>query len=73
MINFTAVTDHTKYMNRCFELAEKGRGQVAPNPLVGSVIVENSKIISEGYHQQYGQAHAEVNAILSYQRSLKRL
>lgn len=65
MINFTAVTNHIKYMNRCFELAEKGRGQVTPNPLVGCVIVDNGKIIGEGYHQKYGEAHAEVNAVKS--------
>lgn len=52
-------------MERCFALAEKGLGQVAPNPLVGCVIVLNHKIIGEGYHQCYGEAHAEVNAINS--------
>lgn len=54
-----------KYMQRCIELAQKGLGNVAPNPLVGAVIVHNDKIIGEGYHQQYGQAHAEINAINS--------
>ena len=54
-------------MHRCFELAEKGLGNVAPNPLVGAVIVHNGKIIGEGYHQKYGEAHAEVNAITSVQ------
>ncbi len=52
-------------MHRCFELAEKGLGNVAPNPLVGAVIVHNGKIIGEGYHQAYGRPHAEVNAIAS--------
>lgn len=52
-----------KYMNRCFELAELGMGTVSPNPLVGSVVVHERRIIGEGYHQQYGKAHAEVNAI----------
>ena len=52
-----------KYINRCFELAAKGLGSVSPNPLVGSVIVYNDEIIGEGYHQRYGEAHAEVNAI----------
>ena len=50
------------FMNRCIELARKGKGHVAPNPLVGAVIVHNGKIIGEGYHVKYGQAHAEVNA-----------
>lgn len=50
-------------MSRCLELAQKGLGSVSPNPLVGAVIVHNEKIIGEGYHQQYGGPHAEVNAI----------
>ena len=53
------------YMRRCLELAIKGFGNVAPNPMVGCVIVCDQKIIGEGYHQQFGQAHAEVNAINS--------
>ena len=52
-------------MKRCIELASKGIGHVSPNPLVGSVIVYNGKIIGEGYHQNYGKEHAEVNAIAS--------
>jgi len=51
------------YMKRCLELAELGNGKVSPNPMVGCVIVSGNKIIGEGYHQQYGQAHAEVNAV----------
>ena len=53
------------YMKRCLELAEMGNGQVSPNPLVGCIIVSGGKIIGEGFHQKYGQAHAEVNAIRS--------
>lgn len=53
------------YMRRCFELAKKGLGNVAPNPMVGAVIVHNDKIIGEGYHRKYGEAHAEVNAVNS--------
>ncbi len=52
-------------MQRCLELAKNGLGSVAPNPMVGSVVVYNDVIIGEGWHQQYGQAHAEVNAINS--------
>jgi len=52
-------------MQRCLELAAKGRNHVAPNPMVGCVIVRDNKIIGEGYHKQYGEAHAEVNAINS--------
>lgn len=51
------------YMKRCLQLAQNGRGNVAPNPLVGAVVVHNNKIIGEGFHQQYGGPHAEVNAI----------
>jgi len=54
---------HEPYMRRCLELAALGIGQVSPNPMVGAVIVHDGVIIGEGYHQQYGQAHAEVNAI----------
>jgi diaminohydroxyphosphoribosylaminopyrimidine deaminase/5-amino-6-(5-phosphoribosylamino)uracil reductase len=57
------MNDFKQYMQRCFQLAEKGLGHVAPNPMVGSIIVHQGVIIGEGYHQQYGQAHAEVNAI----------
>ena len=53
------------FMQRCLDLALLGMGDVAPNPMVGCVIVYNERIIGEGYHQQYGQAHAEVNAIHS--------
>jgi diaminohydroxyphosphoribosylaminopyrimidine deaminase/5-amino-6-(5-phosphoribosylamino)uracil reductase len=54
---------HTIFMARCIELARLGAGQVAPNPMVGSVLVFREKIIGEGYHKLYGQAHAEVNCI----------
>lgn len=52
-------------MHRCLQLAKNGLGRVAPNPLVGSIIVHNNKIIGEGFHQKYGSSHAEVNAIQS--------
>ena len=52
-----------KYMRRCLELAKSGRPAVAPNPLVGAVIVHKGQIIGEGFHRQYGGAHAELNAI----------
>jgi len=55
--------EHEIYMRRCLELAELGKGHVSPNPMVGAVIVLNGKIIGEGYHQKYGEAHAEVNAV----------
>ena len=58
-------SEDEKYMQRCLELAKLGLGMAAPNPMVGSVIVHNNKIIGEGYHQKCGEAHAEVNAINS--------
>lgn len=54
-----------KFMERCIQLARYGKGSVSPNPMVGAVIVYNGKIIGEGYHRKYGEAHAEVNAIRS--------
>ena len=53
------------YMRRCLQLAANGLGRVRPNPLVGCVIVDSDgRIISEGYHQEYGHNHAERNALL---------
>lgn len=52
-------------MHRALQLAAMGSGNVSPNPMVGCVIVKDDKIIGEGWHQQYGAAHAEVNAINS--------
>lgn len=57
------------FMHRCIELALQGAGKVAPNPLVGSVIVYEGHIIGEGYHAQFGDPHAEVNAIRSVAQS----
>lgn len=56
-------------MSRCIELAKLGAGETAPNPMVGSVIVYNGKIIGEGYHKKHGEPHAEVNAINSVENS----
>jgi diaminohydroxyphosphoribosylaminopyrimidine deaminase / 5-amino-6-(5-phosphoribosylamino)uracil reductase len=53
------------YIKRCIELASKALGKTYPNPLVGSVIVHNNKIIGEGYHHKAGENHAEINAINS--------
>lgn len=51
------------FMQRCLQLAQLGAGQVAPNPMVGAALVHEGRIIGEGYHRQYGQAHAEVNCV----------
>lgn len=53
------------YMSRCLELAQNGQGNVAPNPMVGALIVHNDRIIGEGYHIKYGDIHAEIAAINS--------
>lgn len=55
------------YIKRCIELARKALGKTYPNPLVGSVIVHDGKIIGEGYHHKAGENHAEINAIESVQ------
>jgi diaminohydroxyphosphoribosylaminopyrimidine deaminase/5-amino-6-(5-phosphoribosylamino)uracil reductase len=59
------------YMKRALCLAKKGEGKVSPNPLVGVIIVKNNRIIGEGYHKKYGEAHAEINAIQSTSQSVK--
>lgn len=53
------------FMHRALQLAQLGLGSVSPNPMVGCVVVHQGKVIGEGYHRLYGQAHAEVNAIES--------
>ena len=59
------LTSHEHYMYRCLQLAQLGAGHVAPNPMVGALLVYNDTIIGEGYHQRYGEPHAEVNCINS--------
>jgi diaminohydroxyphosphoribosylaminopyrimidine deaminase/5-amino-6-(5-phosphoribosylamino)uracil reductase len=75
-LTFAAMSDEF-YMQRCLALAALGMGDVSPNPMVGCVIVHDEVIIGEGYHQQFGGAHAEVNAIQSvitkYQESAPSL
>ena len=60
-----------KIMQRCLQLAKKGSGFTAPNPMVGAVIVKNGEIIGEGYHEYFGGPHAEINAINNTKESLK--
>lgn len=62
-----------QYIRRCFELALNGKGRVSPNPMVGAVLVYDGVIIGEGWHQQYGEAHAEVNCIDSVKPEDKHL
>ena len=54
-----------KYMQEAIALAKKGTGKVSPNPLVGAVIVKDGEVIGRGYHEKYGQPHAERNALSS--------
>ena len=54
---------HEHFIEKCITLARKGNLNVSPNPMVGCIIVYNDEIIGEGYHQEYGKSHAEVNAI----------
>ena len=56
------MTDHLQYMRRALRVAERGRGKVSPNPLVGAVVVRDDRIVGEGAHLQVGGPHAEVNA-----------
>ena len=60
-----------EYMDLALELAKKGIGKVNPNPLVGAVIVKDNEIIGTGYHEKYGGAHAEVNAIKNATKPLE--
>lgn len=73
LLTFAALTDHELYMQRCLELAGLGAGNVAPNPMVGAILVHDNRIIGEGYHEQYGKTHAEVNCINSVAEADKLL
>ena len=57
-------TDH-EHLARAIELAERGVGGASPNPVVGAVIVKDDKVVGEGWHEEYGEPHAEVNALAS--------
>lgn len=63
MTIFAAMTRDEFYMQRCLQLAKNATGQTFPNPLVGSVVVLEERIIGEGWHQKAGEPHAEVRAI----------
>lgn len=67
------MTNDELLMEKCIELAKKGKGFVSPNPLVGCVIVKDGKIIGSGYHKNYGEAHAEVNAVNEAKKNGKSL
>ena len=67
------MTQDELYMHRCLQLAEKGRGTVAPNPMVGAILVYDGKIIGEGWTQPHGGVHAEVNCIAQVQKKTKNI
>jgi len=77
LINFTncksQIINQISHIKRCFELAQRAKGNTAPNPLVGAVLVCNEQIIGEGWHQHYGSAHAEVNCLASVKEADKHL
>ena len=52
-----------QFMRRALALAERGWGQTSPNPMVGAVVVRNGEVVGEGWHERYGEAHAETNAL----------
>ena len=59
------IDEDRKYMARALELAVRGMGHTRPNPMVGAVLVKDGRVIGEGWHQQYGGPHAEVNCFAS--------
>lgn len=63
--------DATFWMQRAIEIAEQGRGRVEPNPLVGAVVVKDGKCIGEGFHREFGGAHAEIEALRNCSQSPK--
>ncbi|MEX2588707.1 MAG: bifunctional diaminohydroxyphosphoribosylaminopyrimidine deaminase/5-amino-6-(5-phosphoribosylamino)uracil reductase RibD [Chitinophagales bacterium] len=65
--------NHSLFIQRCFDLAAGGIGTVAPNPLVGAVLVYENKIIAEGAHEKYGAAHAEVNCLENVSKADREL
>lgn len=61
-------SQHYPFMSRCFDLAKLGTKQTSPNPMVGAVLVYKNRVIGEGFHQEYGKEHAEVNCIKSVKK-----
>jgi len=57
------VMTRERYMKRTMNLAKKGRGKTSPNPMVGAVVVKNGEVVGTGYHQRFGELHAEANAL----------
>lgn len=66
------MTDHSHYMKLALQLAERGRLTVSPNPMVGCVIVKNSEIVGQGYHERAGEPHAEIHALNAANEAAKQ-
>ncbi|MBI4535692.1 MAG: bifunctional diaminohydroxyphosphoribosylaminopyrimidine deaminase/5-amino-6-(5-phosphoribosylamino)uracil reductase RibD [Ignavibacteriae bacterium] len=64
--NTKSRSGHEEFMAECLQLAEKGKGKVSPNPLVGAILVKKGKIVARGYHKRFGGPHAEVVCLQSY-------
>jgi diaminohydroxyphosphoribosylaminopyrimidine deaminase/5-amino-6-(5-phosphoribosylamino)uracil reductase len=62
-LSFRVPMTDADYMARALELAARGRGAVEPNPLVGAVVVRDGTVVGEGWHERFGQPHAEINAL----------
>lgn len=60
------MTEHDLYMRRCIQLARNGAGHVAPNPMVGAVLVAGGRVLAEGWHRSYGGPHAEVECLRAF-------
>ncbi len=67
------VIESELYIKRCFQLAERAKDSAMPNPMVGSVLVHEDRIIAEGWHKKYGEAHAEVNCLNNVPDSMRHL
>ncbi|MBP7114055.1 MAG: bifunctional diaminohydroxyphosphoribosylaminopyrimidine deaminase/5-amino-6-(5-phosphoribosylamino)uracil reductase RibD [Candidatus Peribacteraceae bacterium] len=63
--------NHDIFIRRCLELAEKGRGKTGTNPMVGAVLVRDEKIIAEGFHSEFGKAHAERHLLEKYVQKIR--
>jgi len=66
------MSDHARHMRHALELAERGWGRVHPNPMVGAVVVRDGEVVGEGWHREYGGAHAEIEALAAAGESARR-
>ncbi len=73
-MNMTVETRENKqyinWMEEALNLAKKGGGHVAPNPMVGAIVIKDNHVVGSGYHMRYGEGHAEVNAVADAKRPI---